>query len=99
MIDKIQFPVAGRYTITFAFGMEPAWYTRQFGEPHNGIDIAVPEGTPIVACDAGKVYFVDDTNNVDGLGVILYHVWGRSMYWHTKDNIAKYGTYYHKGDL
>ncbi|MCK8817395.1 peptidoglycan DD-metalloendopeptidase family protein [Natroniella sulfidigena] len=45
-------PVEGRITSGFAWRVNPISNQRQF---HNGIDIAVPEGTPVKATRAGEV--------------------------------------------
>ena len=99
MLDKIALPVAGKFTKTFLFGEDPAWYHKIFGEAHNGIDFAVPVGTPVIACDNGGLYWADEVNDADGLGIILSHSWGYSMYWHNRKNLAKFGTVISKGDV
>jgi murein DD-endopeptidase MepM/ murein hydrolase activator NlpD len=45
-------PVNGPITSPFGWRTNPMWNTREF---HTGIDIGVPEGTPIVAADGGTV--------------------------------------------
>jgi len=45
-------PVNGPITSPFGWRTNPIWNTREF---HTGIDIGVPEGTPIVAADGGTV--------------------------------------------
>ena len=96
---KLAIPVSGVFTKTFLFGEAPNWYVNQFKEPHNGIDYAVPIGTPIVACDNGILAWADNVPDADGCGIILSHSWGRSIYWHTSENLAKYGTPIAKGEL
>ena len=91
MLDKISIPVAGVYIITFKFGEAPDWYLKIFGEPHNGLDFAVPTGTPIQACDNGVVTFSDKIPDVNGCGLIISHSWGTSLYWHLSKLFAKSG--------
>lgn len=99
MIDKIEIPVAGQYSISFKFGEAPAWYTSVFGYPHNGIDFAVPRRTPVLATDAGTVNYADNVPDQDGCGIIISHLWGLSLYWHLEKVIATLGTVVRKGDL
>lgn len=91
-------PFIGKYPITFRFGEKPEWYLKRMGEPHNGLDFALPEGTPIVACDVGKVLYVDAIPDAGGRGVILEHNWGRSLYWHTKEELVKVGEWIEVGE-
>jgi murein DD-endopeptidase MepM/ murein hydrolase activator NlpD len=78
----ISWPLCGPHNITFGFGEVPKWYTDAFGYPHNGIDIACPIGTEIKACDNGLIIFADKVPDKDGMGIILAHSWGISLYWH-----------------
>jgi len=82
MKPSILWPVVGKYPITFSFGEAPEWYTKYFGYPHNGIDIACLIGTPVVAVDKGIVSFCDDIPDQDGKGMLIQHEWGISCYWH-----------------
>jgi len=95
---KISKPFSGSYPITFNFGEDPAWYHQQFKEAHNGIDYGMPIGTPLLACDNGTLLFADHLPDLDGRGIILNHSWGQSYYWHTSEELAKYGTQIEKGD-
>jgi len=88
---KIKWPVVGKYRISFLFGEAPDWYIKIFGYPHNGIDIACPKMTPVIACDQGEVVFADDIPDQDGKGLILKHEWGISLYWHLQDLVATLG--------
>jgi len=45
-------PVSGRLTSPYGYRIHPIYGIRKF---HNGVDIAAPAGTPIRACDDGKV--------------------------------------------
>ncbi len=56
-------PVRG--VVTSLFGMRD-------GSPHEGIDISVPEGTPVVAAGDGKVIFAAD-HGAYGNVVIIQH--------------------------
>jgi murein DD-endopeptidase MepM/ murein hydrolase activator NlpD len=88
---KICWPLQGNFPITFRFGEDPKWYRAIFGYPHNGLDLACPVGTPVFACDQGKVIFSDDIPDGNGEGLILEHLWGQSLYWHTSRNNARFG--------
>jgi len=97
-IPALKWPCDPRYQISFAFGKAPAWYTDIFHEPHNGIDIAVPSGNMIVATDDGIISYADNTNDSDGMGVIIKHLWGSSTYWHLSVLTAKKGDKVKMGD-
>jgi len=99
MYPKIFWPVVGKFPISFYFGEAPEWYLKMFGYPHNGIDIACPIGTPVLACDNGEVSFSDDIPDTDGKGLILKHEWGISLYWHLNDLVAKLNHRPEKGAL
>ncbi len=45
-------PVSGRITSPYGWRIHPVWGGRRF---HTGVDIAAPTGTPIHACDDGRV--------------------------------------------
>jgi len=95
---KLLYPLPTHYPVTFAFGENPDWYIKQFGYPHNGIDIACPDGTPVLACDDGTVVYADNTPDADGAGVFLGHSWGQSEYWHLSSLSVKLGDIVKKGD-
>ncbi len=49
---RYSLPVSGRITSRWGYRIHPILGYRKF---HNGVDIAAPSGTPIRACDDGKV--------------------------------------------
>jgi len=96
---KINWPVAGKYPISFYFGEAPEWYVKIMGYPHNGIDIACPMRTPIKACDEGEVIFSDDIPDSNGCGTSIEHSWGSSLYWHLDQVVAKAGQKVKRGEI
>jgi len=99
MTNKISRPVPETYKISFKFGEAPKWYVDVFGYPHNGLDFACPIGTPVRACDEGVVLFAGGIPDQLGLGIIIQHSWGRSMYWHLSSTIATVGTTITRGSV
>lgn len=99
MNPRIRKPFEGNYPLTFDFGEAPEWYTKVAGYPHNGLDFALPTGTPVLACDEGFVIYADNIPDSDGMGIILQHDWGISLYWHLSEVIAKLGHVYTKGAI
>ena len=99
MEPKILWPVDGQFPITFRFGEAPAWYTRIFGYPHNGLDIGCPIGSGCRATDDGKVSFCDDIPDSNGKGIIITHSWGISLYWHLSRLTATLGEAVSKGQF
>ena len=70
------FPIQGRSTprglsdgSDFGMRIHPVTKTQKF---HNGVDLSVPQGTPVVAVEDGVVASVID-NKVCGYGLILQH--------------------------
>lgn len=68
--------------VSQVFGVNPERYARFGMAGHNGVDYAVPTGTPIGAVDAGVV--AESRIDEDGYGqyVKIYHAWGESLYAH-----------------
>lgn len=66
------------------------WFGVSQGVRHDGIDIAVPEGTPVLAAATGKVIYSD--NAISGYGnlVIVEHPGGfTSVYGHNRRNLVR----------
>lgn len=66
------------------------WFGVSSGRRHDGIDIAVPKGTPIRAAEAGKVIYSD--NGISGYGnlIILQHAGDfTTVYGHNRRNLVK----------
>ena len=83
---NLRMPFDGSYHITLRFGEElkdpllAASYS-EFGlAGHDGVDFALPEGTPVLAADDGAVLFAGE--GAYGTTIILQHSWGRSYYGH-----------------
>ena len=96
-----QIPRAGSGTLDPAAHGEPlAWPLRgvlvsAFGmrdhEQHEGIDLAAPEGTPVLAASAGKVLFAGEQRGY-GRIVLLGHQGGLvTIYAHNADNLVEAG--------
>ena len=69
--------------ITSGFGRRPSPFGRG-GDFHNGVDIKVPTGTPVVAAGAGRV---TDVGRVSGYGlrIVISHDYGlETIYAHLK---------------
>lgn len=80
-------PFNGNYFITQGFGVDEtdeamsAKYAKYGLLGHDGIDFAVPIGTPLLSVDDG--YIARASENGDyGTTVIIQHSWGRSYYGH-----------------
>jgi len=65
-------------------------YFKQFGWQHDGIDIAMPQWTPIYAPAAGYVYKVVDNNSTYyNYIVIVHNYWYISIYGHISKALVK----------
>ena len=99
MIPQISYPFKDKYRVSFKFGEAPAWFTKVFGYPHMGVDFACPIGTPILACDDGKISYADYTPDSNGLGINMTHAWGLSQYWHLSRLSVTLGTNFKRGQV
>lgn len=87
--EKFLWPVTG--SISSRFGLRD-------GVRHDGIDIRVPEGTPVKAADAGQVAYI--SKNMRGYGniIILKHSDGfYTVYAHNRNNLVNPGDMVDKG--
>jgi len=99
VVPKLTCPVPEPYRLTQKFRENPGYY-RQFGvEGHNGLDFSVVTGTPIRACDAGKVVKVQHSGTGYGNAVWLSHIWGWSLYGHASETLAQAGQTVRAGDV
>jgi len=88
-LESFTLPVNG--TITSVYGM-------RWGRMHDGIDIAAPHGTPILAAADGVVSFVGQRRGY-GLMIDLRHNDGSlTRYAHNSQNFAALGASVHRGD-
>lgn len=83
IVPPLAHPIAdpAKRRISQDFGSNPQDYAQFNMAGHNGIDFAVPMGTPIQAVDDGRVVqasFMEDYGNV----IKLQHAWGESVYAH-----------------
>jgi lipoprotein NlpD len=68
-------------------GPVTSWFGPRKGRPHDGIDIAAPKGTPVLAAEKGKVIYSDDGISGYGNLVIIQHEGGfHSVYGHNARN-------------
>lgn len=68
-------------------GHVTSWFGPRKGRPHDGIDIAAPKGTPVLAAEKGKVIYSD--NGIAGYGnlIIIQHGGGfHTVYAHNARN-------------
>ncbi len=87
-------PARGRITSTYGYRRNPFGGNRKF---HEGIDIAAPIGTPVVATAAGEVVFADRRGGY-GLTVIIEHGFGfRTLYAHNSSLQVSPGDYVEAG--
>lgn len=89
-------PFAGDYPVSFPFGREPAdpAMAEKFRSwsivGHHGVDIATPEGTPVLAAADGRVIQAGE-NGDWGNSVTIEHPWGTSIYAHLKETSVALG--------
>jgi murein DD-endopeptidase MepM/ murein hydrolase activator NlpD len=90
------FPVPGG-TVTSGFGYRPDPVT---GEVvfHTGIDIAAPEGTPILAALGGEVLFVDEDESYGKMVEIDHGLGMVTLYAHASEITVEVGDIVDQGD-
>lgn len=66
---RYSLPVGGRITSRYGWRTHPVWGGRRF---HTGVDISAPSGTPIRACDDGRVIRAG-WMGATGLTVVIDH--------------------------
>jgi murein DD-endopeptidase MepM/ murein hydrolase activator NlpD len=85
-------PISGIYGSQRILNGEPKW-------PHYGVDVAAPEGTPVVAPADGLVVLAQPDMYYSGNTVVLDHGFGlTSAYLHMKDISVEKGQMLHQGD-
>jgi len=88
--DGLLWPVSGM--INSSFGARGASF-------HDGIDIAAPEGTPIVAIERGEVAYSDQLRGYGNI-VIIRHAGGIiSVYAHNQINLVREGQQVERGTV
>lgn len=80
------------------------WITRRFNvsdntDRHEGIDIAVKEGTPIVATATGTVEFAGWDKDFGNLAIIDHGNGYKTFYGHNEKNLVSMGQKVYKGDV
>lgn len=87
--DKfLSWPVT-KYPILNASFHDPA-YLKRFGWEHDGVDIKVPQLSPIYSAAAWYVYYVSDNNSsYYNYIVIVHNYWYISIYWHVYKSFVK----------
>ena len=89
-------PVEGE--ITTGFGLRRV-INGQRKSPHTGVDLRAEEGTPVVACNGGRVTLVDELF-FSGKSIILDHGGGLySIYFHLSETGVSEGDRVNAGDL
>ncbi|MEG1426753.1 MAG: peptidoglycan DD-metalloendopeptidase family protein [Oscillospiraceae bacterium] len=80
-------------------GYDTSWITQWYGNGHNGLDIAAPYGTPIVASQAGQVLSAEYHYSW-GNNVLLYHNGTYSTrYAHMSSMAVSPGEYVERGQI
>jgi len=95
-LTGFQWPVKGR--ISGVFGSQRVLNGKP-RNPHNGVDIAAPSGTPIVASASGSVALVHEDMFYSGKTVMIDHGHGlSSVYIHMSKISVKQGQSLKRGD-
>jgi len=88
--DGLLWPVSG--TIHSSFGPRGASF-------HDGIDIAAPEGTPIVAIERGEVAYSDQLRGYGNIVIIRHAGAIISVYAHNQINLVREGQQVERGAM
>ena len=89
-------PVEG--PITSTFGLRRV-FNNKARNPHSGVDIGAPEGTPVGSCNDGIVVFAQELY-LEGKTIIIDHGFGLySIYMHLSEIQAREGDTVHVGEV
>ncbi len=97
--QHFRWPVAGR--LSTLFGSQRVYANGEGGEPHSGADVAVPEGTPVVAPADGVVVLAADAPfTLEGNLLMLDHGMGvNSALLHLQRIVVREGEHVRQGQL
>lgn len=100
---SLRMPFDGAFAVSQGFGglltdiSLREFYSHYGLAGHDGVDFALPTGTPLYAVDDGTVLVAGDGDY--GITVILEHSWGRSYYGHLRNVATQTGIAVKKGSL
>lgn len=92
-------PLSGRMRLTSPYGyrISPITGKRMF---HNGIDLAQPFGSPIVAAGSGVVTYAESNNPAFGMVIIIRHARGfQTLYGHLSSILVRRGERVERGQI
>lgn len=86
----MHYPVPESYVgkVSQKFGVNPAAYAQFNLLGHNGVDYAVPVGTPVFSLDNGIAVEIGNDTGGYGLYVKVAHSWGESLYAHLSQQVV-----------
>ena len=98
--NGIDYVLAGDYYIPALRLTEESRPIGRWGRLHSGVDLAVPEGTPVRASDNGKVILAENSGDGYGNYIILDHGNGfKTLYGHNSALCVSVGDIVSQGDL
>ncbi len=98
---KLVYPLERDYPLTQGFG-QTAWAEqyRPFGMiGHNGIDLACPTGSPVLAADEGTVQRIGRSDAGYGNHMVIAHAWGSTLYAHLSQPLLLTGEVVRRGQV
>ncbi len=95
----LRLPLDPPYTVTQAFGENPEAYARFGQSGHNGLDFAIPEGTPVMAAADGIVDRAMFDPGGYGNYVRVYHGGYSTLYGHLSRASVTIGNKVKAGDV
>ncbi|MFH1827447.1 MAG: M23 family metallopeptidase [bacterium] len=105
-IINLRYPFDGNYSISLGFGDQPdskelkTAYSNFEVKAHDGIDYALPEGTPVKAADNGLIIDFPQKLSSYGTNIVIQHGWGgRTFYGHLSEVKIQIGQWVDKGDV
>lgn len=95
---KIGYPVIN-FVVSQEFGGNPGSYAGFGLRGHNGIDFAIPVGSPVWACDDGVVAVSRWDSSGYGELIVVQHAWGKSYYAHLSAREVAAGATVRRGQM
>lgn len=104
-VNTLRKPFDGGYKITGDFGEKYAdWVIKKYphlkGKTTDAVDFAMPVGTPLYAPGNGRVDYVDNVNDKNGLGLWIELDNGyRTRLWHLSEIVVNHNQRVGRGEL
>jgi len=92
--SRFIWPALGKVTSGFGWRIHPVYKVRHF---HNGIDIDLPEGSPVYAAAPGRVYFIGEEEGYGNVAILQHSDGYYTVYGHLSKFLVYKGQFVEAG--